>query len=351
MKSTLSIVLAVAVLGVSVATAQPNPGAMLQAAQDPGYAAAIAMCKNPPPPAAPRPATPPGGNPAGPPGSPLPPKDYTVAQIRGVVAAGARWRRVYQQDGNVIDGIVGTDDGAVLAAQNDKGQIVKIAADGKVSVVFRDLRTSGSLSRNKNGALFATERALNPAIVQLEPTRKVLANKIGDDPLHCVGGVLNDLTAASNGGVYFTAGGLFYAAPNGSVTRYGENLRTNGIVLSPDEKTLYVTNGPTLAAFDVQPDGSLKNQREFAKLAAGGDGATVDAQGRIYVTGGGINVIGADGKVLGLIPTPFTAISVAFSGKDKKTLFAVGTLRENGKQSAELYAIDLQAQGYEGRAK
>jgi gluconolactonase len=121
--------------------------------------------------------------------------------------------------------------------------------------------------------------------------------------------------------------------------------------LSPDEKTLYVTNGPTLAAFDVQPDGSLKNQREFAKLAAGGDGATVDAQGRIYVTGGGINVIGADGKVLGLIPTPFTAISVAFSGKDKKTLFAVGTLRENGKQSAELYAIDLQAQGYEGRAK
>jgi sugar lactone lactonase YvrE len=144
---------------------------------------------------------------------------------------------------------------------------------------------------------------------------------------------------------------LFHAAPNGTVTRYGENLRTNGIILSPDEKTLYVTNGPTLAAFDVQADGSLKNQREFAKLAAGGDGAAVDAEGRIYVTGGGVNVVGADGKVLGLIPTPFTAISVAFGGKDKKTLFAVATLRENGKQSAELYAMDLVAQGYKGRAK
>ena len=38
-------------------------------------------------------------------------------------------------------------------------------------------------------------------------------------------------------------------------------------VLSRDEKTLYLnnTNGEYLLAFDVQPDGSLKNRRNFAK--------------------------------------------------------------------------------------
>ena len=92
------------------------------------------------------------------------------------------------------------------------------------------------------------------------------------DPLDCIGGVINDLTADSKGGVYFTMGGFFHADPKGVVTRYGENLTTNGIVLSADEKTLYVTNGPTLAAFDVQADGSLTNQREFAKLDGGGGG-------------------------------------------------------------------------------
>ena len=41
--------------------------------------------------------------------------------------------------------------------------------------------------------------------------------------------------------------------PQGMVTRYGENLATNGIVLSPDEKTLYVTTRG-LVAFDVQAE-------------------------------------------------------------------------------------------------
>ena len=43
-------------------------------------------------------------------------------------------------------------------------------------------------------------------------------------------------------------------------------MRTNGVVLSPDEKTLYVTNGDSVAAFDVQANGSLTNQRVFVML-------------------------------------------------------------------------------------
>ena len=45
--------------------------------------------------------------------------------------------------------------------------------------------------------------------------------------------------------------------------------RPNGIILSPDEKTLYVANtlGAYVIAFDVQPDGSVRNERNFARLA------------------------------------------------------------------------------------
>ena len=148
----------------------------------------------------------------------------------------------------------------------------------------------------------------------------MLAESYQGEPLDCVGGVINDVTADSSGGVYFTMGGLFYANPKGVVTRYGENLTTNGVILSGDEKTLYVTNGATLAAFDVQRDGSLTNQREFAKFTAGGgDGARDRRGGRLYVTTNpGVEVIGPDGKHLGVIPTPRGVISVRSAGRTRR---------------------------------
>jgi len=124
-------------------------------------------------------------------------------------------------------------------------------------------------------------------------------------------------------------------------------------VLSPDEKHLYVTNGATVAAFDVQKDGSLTNQREFAKLEAGGggDGSTFDSTGRLYVTAqaAGIQVFTADGKYLGVIPTPRPVITVTFSGKDRKTLYAVS--RDNATNKDWIIAIPMIAQGPKGRGK
>jgi gluconolactonase len=171
--------------------------------------------------------------------------------------------------------------------------------------------------------------------------------------------VLNDLSADKKGGAYFTMGGLFYASPAGAVTKYGENLRTNGIILSPDEKKLYVTNGNTVVAFDVQPDGSLTNQRDFAKLQekTAGDGSAVDADGRLYVTSGpGVQVIGADGTWLGLIPTPRDVISLSFGGPNRKTLFVLarGAVDSTGNQianAAQVYSIQMIAQGYKGPPK
>jgi gluconolactonase len=143
-------------------------------------------------------------------------------------------------------------------------------------------------------------------------------------------------------------GGLFHADSKGVVTQYGENLNTNGIMLSADEKHLWVTSGGTLQEFDVQKDGSLTNQHEFVKLAGGGDGSTFDAAGRLYVTdSAGIEVISPDGKALGAIPTPRGVISVAFSGPDRKMLYAVARTGNTDW----IIGIQTIAQGVKGRGK
>jgi gluconolactonase len=205
---------------------------------------------------------------------------------------------------------------------------------------------------NSKGVLFIANRGLYPSIEELSPIRKKLASQFNGDPLDCIGTVLNDITADSKGGVYFTMGTVFHANSAGLITRYGQDLNTNGIVLAPGEKTLYVTNGATIAAFDVQKDGSLTNQREFAKLegGGGGDGSTLDAAGRLYVTtNSGVQVIGPDGKYLGLIPTPRGIISAAFSGPDRKTLYAVS--RDNAQNKDWIIAIQMIAQASKGRGK
>ncbi len=327
----------------------PNPpglttGPGVQAARDTKEPEVLKTCKVPPPAPRPFPRQPPAGEASAP---------KTVTEIPGVVAAGQQWKEIWEVDGNNADGIIATKDGGILIAQNDKSDVVKLDKDGKTSIAYVGTNTGGSLAMNSKGVLFVANRGLNASIEELDPKLKTLANKYNGDSFDCIGGVLNDLTADSKGGVYFTMGGLFYSDPQGKVTKFGENLFTNGIVLSADEKHLYVTNGMSVAAFDVQNDGSLTNQREFAKLQGkgfGGDGSTFDAEGRLYVTSNdGVQVIGPDGKLLGLIPTPRDVISVVFSGPDRKTLYAVS--RDNAQNKDWIIAIQMIAQGPKGRGK
>jgi gluconolactonase len=340
------------------APANPAPPS-LQSAADPGYAALIATCKTPPPAGRGRAG---GGGRGGPAGGPPPPvpgvRDYTVQAIPGVIAAGQKWTFHWQEAGNNGDGIIGTNDGALLLAQNDNSQVLRLDKDGKTSVAYRDTHTGGALAINKKGAVFIVERGLRANVTQLAPQKKVLASTYNGDPLDCVGGVINDLTADSKGGVYYTMGGVYHASAAGVVSKYGD-VNPNGIVLSADEKTLYVTNGPTVAAFDVQADGSLANQREFGKLEAGGggDGLSIDGQGRLYVTtNAGVQVLDKAGTYLGVIPTPRGVITGAFGGKDKKTFFilARGATDASGAEianAAQVWSIPMIAQGYKGRPK
>jgi len=363
MKLTMTFAMVLGVVGVAALWSQappaaaPRTGPGVQASQDAKEPDILKTCKVPPPArggGAPRGGG--GGQGKGPqakgparaPAAPGP-VDYKVTEIPGVIAAGQQWKEVWKVEGNNADGIIGTKDGGLLIAQNDDSNVMKLDKNGKVSVAYSKTNTGGSVTMSNKGSLFVVNRGIYSSIEQLLPQRKPFATKINDDPLDCLGTVLNDAAADNKGGVYFTAGTVFYADSKGKVTKYGENLNTNGIMLSTDEKHLWVTNGAALVEFDVQKDGSLTNQHEFAKLdAGGGDGSTFDAAGRFYITmSRGVQVLAPDGKSLGIIPTPRGVISVAFSGPDRKMLYAVS--REGNTDW--LIGIQMIAQGVKGRGK
>jgi len=303
-------------------------------------------------------------------------REVTVTEIPGVVAAGAAWKLVWQGTDNA-DGIVGSKDGGLLFAQEQPNRISKLDKNDKLSVYLEETHGTGALTVDSKGRILAVERTCTDpgkdpakckeptAVAELAPQRKTLVDNIAGKSL----GRLNDLIADKKGGVYFNGAALFYLNSTGKVSTIGENIRTNGITLSLDEKTLYVTNGGEILAFDVQPDGSVRNQRVFGKLEAGttggaGDGMTIDAAGRVYVTTGpGVQVLSPEGKYLGVIPTPRGVISVAFSGPGKKTLYVVGGggLGPDGKEVAtppgvrnnakSIFKIAMIAEGFKGRVK
>ena len=347
------------VIATTASAQQPSSafdrGHGLQAFQEPGLAAITSKCKSPPPvrPARGAAATP--ENSAAPPAPALPATDA----IPDVLAAGQSWKVVWAWEGNNADGPLAASDGSILFANNDARNVMKLdPATGLATILFDNTNTGGGLSRSKNGALFLATRGLGGGIEQLEPKRRLFANTFQSEPLECVGGTVNDLVADAHGGVYvsISGAGVFYANPQGVVSRYDGAPNANGIILSPDEKTLYVTNGGVIVAFEVQADGSLSNLREFAKLRGGqgGDGAAVDEKGRVYVaTGASADVFSSAGAFLGSIPGPKGMHGVAFGGKNKQTLFGIVFYGGWGTPSArnEIVAIPLLARGYAGRAK
>src|ERR1043166_6146220 len=306
------------------------------------------------------------------PAAPPAPRNTTSAAIAGVVSAEAKWTKIWQAPGNSADGLVADKNGNALVAQEDYDTVLSIDVNGKTSVAVANAKGVGSLSIDRQGRLYGAHRTERPgstkpdrdaivnAISLLSPDRKTVASKWADGmPLSVRP---NDLAADGQGGAYFTSGCLFYASANGTAAVAAEDLRTNGIVFSPDDRVLYVTNGPSRVAFDVAGPGKLTNRRDFAKLESGGDGMAVDTQGRVYVTiNAGVQVLDKTGASLGVIPTPRAVISVAFAGPQKKTLFVVGSgaddangqpIREGPQQTAAtVYTLPMLAQGVASRGK
>lgn len=356
MKTSMTLVLTLGFASSAFGQAPSSTfdrGSSLQVWQHPDYQDALMLCANPPEPfsiggiandsvAGEQPA----------PALPL------ADAIPGIINGSEQWRVVWAWQGNNADGPIAGENGSLLLANQDASNVMQLDPGTSLAqIIHADTNTGGAVSRSKNGALFVAMRGLHTGIMQLEPERKIFADTINGESFDCAGGVVNDISADSKGGVYIavSGGGVFYADKNGIITQYGTDVSgANGIILSPDEAVLYVTNGPVLVAFDVQADGALTNQRDFATLSGGGDGSAVDSEGRIYVAAGSaVNVISPAGEVLGIIPGPQGLHGVAFGGDDKRTLFGIVFYGAWGTAAArnQVVAIDVLSQGYPGRAK
>jgi gluconolactonase len=194
-------------------------------------------------------------------------------------------------------------------------------------------------------------------IVRLETDgrRTVLASRFAASRLNAP----NDLVYRSDGSLYFTdsrAGtqraegegvpheGL-YVLRAGEVQLLSKDIdHPNGVVFSPDEKYLYVSNSrlKNILRFDVQA-GGIANEKVFVDMSrdkAGGapDGLKVDRKGNVYSTGpGGVWIISSGGKHIGTILTPRQITNIVFGGKGSKTLYMTGF--------GSLYRIPLKVAG------
>ncbi|MEP7352677.1 MAG: SMP-30/gluconolactonase/LRE family protein [Acidobacteriota bacterium] len=211
---------------------------------------------------------------------------------------------------------------------------------------------SNGLALDPQGRLIITAMA-DRTLVRLEKdgTRTTLADRYEGKRF----GGPNDVAVKSNGAIYFTdsvngmrGGGDspqrelpyngFYLVKDGKVTLLGGDRDKpgdfpNGIALSPDEKTLYVTAGMRKTmAYDVLADDTVGNPRVF--VDAGNDGIKTDNQGNVYqvnpVGQGEVLITAPTGKRLGTIQLPqvpgeprprICASNVAFGDADGKRLY------------------------------
>jgi len=162
----------------------------------------------------------------------------------------------------------------------------------------------------------------------------------------------NDVTRMKSGVIFFTDppygfkkfddapqieikfNGVYRMGKDGKVTAIEKELyRPNGVALSPDERTLYVSQSePTKAiinAYSLDADGNVTGKKLFhdvtdlvgEKSPGLPDGLTVASDGTIFTSApGGILVLSKEGKRLGRINDGKPTANCKF-GDDGKTLY------------------------------
>lgn len=245
-------------------------------------------------------------------------------------------------------------EGNVYFTDQPKDRILKWSTDGKLSTFMEPCGRSNGLCFDKDGNLWACADEKNE-LWRIDMKTKEKTVVIKDFGGKLLNGP-NDIWVDEKGGAYFTdpfykrpywkrgpkeqdQQAVYYVSPAGKVSRLdGDYGQPNGIVGTPDGKTLYVADiGKSKTyAYDIESEGVLKNRRLFCGL--GSDGMTIDEEGNVYLTGNGVIVFDKSGKKLTTIevPEPWTA-NVCFGGKDMKTLFITA--------SKGLYGIKMSVKG------
>lgn len=228
--------------------------------------------------------------------------------------------------------------------------------DGKTSTVLNHTEGCGhnglALTKQKTFLLACTN---DPgAILELDMTGKQLRRWDTDSNGRKFDGGINDIVVTANGGAYATVfgpypdppipssviGKILYLAPGSEKwVQVANDLNyANGIGVSPNQKTLYVsqTVSNCMLKFTIEADGSLSHRSNFALLNLltknkndspwlGPDSMKVDSKGNIYVAqwfGAKILKISPEGKLLHVfdIAAGDGTTNVAF-GQGEKELY------------------------------
>jgi gluconolactonase len=205
------------------------------------------------------------------------------------------------------------EQGRLLWCADNDGAIMRLEKDGKRTVLasnFQGKRFNGpnDLVLTHDGGMFFTDPDFGLRFGARSPLKQM-----------------------ESAGVWYLNNGQFRKVLDAKAL----GGPPDGIALSPDQKTMYLTAGiGKLKRYSVTGDGSLKDEAVFAEGAGIGDGVKVDNQGNVYSTSGVapgvIRVTAPEGRLLGLINLPvpdeeprksYCASNLAFGGRDGHTLF------------------------------
>ncbi len=238
-------------------------------------------------------------------------------------------------------------------------KLYKVDSAGQLSTILDPSNHTNGLMVNAAGNIVGCE--MDGRLIEVNPKTKEVKS-LADGYEGKRFNAPNDLVIDKDGGIYFTdphfrapmplpqgVRAFYYRAPDGKLTRLGTvEAAPNGIILSPDEKTLYVIPSmqAEMLAYPVEAPGKIGKERVFCtlkqaagKTTGGGDGLTIDSKGNLYITSAlGVQVFDPQGKLLGIIEFPEQPANCTFAGKDNKTLYATAR--------TSLYAVPMEATGH-----
>ena len=249
------------------------------------------------------------------------------------------------------------------------GYIWKYNPDTKTTSLFR------SPSGMSNGIIFDAEGNMIVALGADFGGRSIIRTDMETGKSKIIAGTFNgksfnspnDLAIDEAGRIYFTdprysghepmeqpVMGVYRIDLDGKVERIIEYVGTpNGILVSPDQKTLYVSSiaGPLWAElnavvkFDLDEDGNVSNEKILIdfKGEIGPDGMAIDLNGNLYLArpgeSPGIYIYSPEGTQLDFISIPEEPTNVTFGrGTSENIIFITA-----GKS---LYKIKINARGY-----
>ncbi len=226
-------------------------------------------------------------------------------------------------------------DGNVYFSDGKNDSIHRWEAGGAVTLFVDDSTDANGMMFNTRGELCACEGAAYRIVAFDVGTkaRRVLCGEIDGQHFN----EPNDLAIDLHDGFYFSDPNyqhrgqptvmkqdVYYCSAAGKVTRVSTVChKPNGVLLSADDRTLYVADarGQLIYRYDVEGPGKLTNERRWIEnLGANPDGLTLDEHDNLYICCGkaGLKVFDSRGKPLGTVDVH--AANCCFGGRDFRTL-------------------------------